>query len=581
MLPLYHVLVGLIVAGELLAASSGSPSPGVGSQQRCCHHGHSARRAPNIVFMLADDLGWNDVSFHGSAQIPTPSIDSLAASGVRLDQYYVNAVCSPTRASLMTGRSIIHHGVYQPFGFGGTSEGLNLSYTLMPQHLKASYGYRNYMVGKHLGMKTQQYQPTARGFDKYYGFYDGASDFFTHRSSMAGKDLHEGTSWARPEALTEDFNDTVGEYSTFLFRDKAVEWIDTHARLRRCDPMFLYVAFQAIHSANHVYLQAPPEYLDRFGDIDPGNAPCGNFQPVSQCTARSQRRSVAAMVAAMDDAVGSILGALDRNGMRDNTIVVFSTDNGGAVATNGNMASNFPLRGGKQGVFEGGIRGVGVVAGPGIAPRVSGELFHVSDWMPSLLTAVKRAVTGNASAQHVVATAAREVPFRMGDGVDNWDAVARAQAARTEIIHALQPPGAMGYTFHALRMGKYKLVYNADPINKGLSWNYSNFTVKCGQPPATPTLCPQATPCLFDLEADPCEYNNLAKALPAKLAEMQARMNEYRATAVMPFMGFGKNDPRANPGNWDDELHPWMQDWEDTLFYPTNYSGVGYTLPLV
>ena len=110
--------------------------------------GTSDAAPPHITFFLVDDLGWNDVSMHGSKQIQTPNIDSLAASGIRLNNYYVNPVCSPTRASLMSGRSIIHHGIYTPYGNGNTASGLNLSYTLLPEHLKASYGYATYMVGK-------------------------------------------------------------------------------------------------------------------------------------------------------------------------------------------------------------------------------------------------------------------------------------------------------------------------------------------------------------------------------------------------------------------------------------------------
>lgn len=106
---------------------------------------------PHITFFLVDDLGWNDVSMHGSKQIPTPNIDGLASSGIRLNNYYVNPVCSPTRASLMSGRSIIHHGIYTPYGQGQLASGLNLSYTILPQHLKASCGKW------HLGIKSPAY----------------------------------------------------------------------------------------------------------------------------------------------------------------------------------------------------------------------------------------------------------------------------------------------------------------------------------------------------------------------------------------------------------------------------------------
>eukprot|EP00727_Mastigamoeba_balamuthi_P014115 m51a1_g9326 hypothetical protein (570) ;mRNA; f:2667-4570 len=562
-----------------------APRAGVAAADlSCAMKRDGTRAAPNIVFLLADDLGWNDVSFHGSPQIPTPNIDDLARTGVQLDQYYVNAVCSPSRASLMSGRSIIHHGVYSPYGFGSVSEGLNLSYTTLPQHLKNEYGYHTYMIGKwHLGMKTTQYQPTARGFDRYLGYYSGYSDYWTHRSDANGKDLHTGTRSTRPESIVPDFDKLDGTYSTTLYAETAEQWIAEHSRRHRCEPMFLYVAFQTMHSANQVYLQAPDEYLGRFSSIDP--AACGQYD--ASCSQASKRRSVAAMVSAMDDAVGRIVGALDRSGLRGNTVVVFSTDNGGPVNTNGNMASNFPLRGGKAGFWEGGVRGVGLVNGPGTGrPRVSRELFHISDWMPSLLTAIKRATTGDARARHAVRLGPSEVPFKLGDGVDNWDAVnprPGAAPARTEILHTLVPQGASSRQV-ALRSGRYKLVVWPDTQQPGwapppgLAWDYANFTVKCPEPPAQAqaeaALC--ATPCLFDVEADPCEHSDLAAAMPGRVAGMLARVAEYARTAVQPWTMFAAQDPRAQPALHGGELAPWMAPEEDAGYYPTKYAGPGY-----
>ena len=152
--------------------------------------GTSDAAPPHITFFLVDDLGWNDVSMHGSKQIQTPNIDSLAASGIRLNNYYVNPVCSPTRASLLSGRSVIHHGIYTPYNNGNAASGLNLSYTLLPQHLKASYGYACYAVGKwHLGNffpkpdgkknpvneKWPVSSPRVHGFDEWHSTEASAS----------------------------------------------------------------------------------------------------------------------------------------------------------------------------------------------------------------------------------------------------------------------------------------------------------------------------------------------------------------------------------------------------------------------
>ena len=139
--------------------------------------------ACSIVFIVADDLGFNDISFHGSAQIPTPALDELAATGLVLDNYHAQPVCSPTRASMLSGRHAIHHGIYMPFGQGSALR-LNLSYTLLPRYLQR-HGYATHAVGKwHLGQNELAALPTARGFDTHYGYWAGAEDYVTCRRSQ-------------------------------------------------------------------------------------------------------------------------------------------------------------------------------------------------------------------------------------------------------------------------------------------------------------------------------------------------------------------------------------------------------------
>ncbi len=303
--------------------------------------------APNIVFMLAADLGWNDVGYHGS-EIKTPNIDALATQGVELDRYYAFPVCSPTRVALMTGRSPIRQGIDSPIGPNG---GLPLDEHLLPETLRAA-GFQTFMAGKwHLGIERVASHPYQRGFDRAYGHLGAAVDYFTH-IWLGGLDWHRNGKVLREEG-----------YSTELITAEALEQIRTRDKSA---PMFLYVAFNAPHTP----LQSTPKYLDRYADIENPN-----------------RRLFAAMVSAVDDGVGKILAAIEAEGLADNTLVVWVSDNGGAARAG---ASNDPLRGGKGSAFEGGIRVPGMVHWPDVLPSGAklGQQFTAHDWFQTLTSAV-------------------------------------------------------------------------------------------------------------------------------------------------------------------------------------------------
>lgn len=572
----------------------------------------AASSAPHIVFILADDLGWNDVSYHGSAQIPTPNLDRLAAEGVTLNNYYVNPVCSPTRASLMSGRATIHHGIVQPWGSGCDSCGLNISYTILPQHLKAEYNYATYMVGKwHVGEKAPMYLPAARGFDKYFGYHHGIMDYWGHYEDQGfgpkvkGLDLFaHGYNYTNHTARGAQLPDepvygTYGDYSTFMFSNATADIVAEHAKQQPNTPMFLYLAFQAGHSANNNYLQAPKEYLDKFDSISK-NATCGQYEQVGtgDCTLLAARKSVAAIVSALDDAVGNVVQALQNAGMWENTLLIFSSDNGGPTdGADSNNMNNFPLRGCKGSFFEGGVRANGFVHGAGLKKTgyVNNQMVHITDWLPSLLTAAKRGVTGDPAAHHsMMRLGIQEVPWKDGDGIDVWDAISsNAQSPRTEIIHSAQATGSV-LTAEALRVGDLKLVMDPGMFDCGvdhlgwypptsLQWNYTRFSVQCSEPP-TIFNCTHDKPCLFNITADPCEHMNLAEQLPQQLAALQTRLAQYRKTTVLSFNNYPHGtDPRSNPENFGPITHeysgvwlPWMTDAEDIKWYPTNYSGPGY-----
>ncbi len=302
---------------------------------------------PNILILLADDLGWTDVSYHGGS-IKTPNIDRIAAEGVKLDRYYVAPVCSPTRAGLMTGRYPIRFGsmkaVYPPWRAGGmdTSE-----ITIANVLATAGYEHRGVFGKWHLGHGNLDYHPMRRGFTEFLGHYNGAIDYFTHERE-GELDWHEGYESNYDEG-----------YSTDLIADAAVRFIKAHAG--DDSPFLCYVPFNAPHSP----FQAKEEDLPLYADLAPatGNwAGATSVNPEIDSDRRlANRRILGAMVHLLDQGIGSILDALDEAGIAENTFVIFSSDNGGV----GGTGENAPLRGAKASAFEGGIRVAAAARWPG------------------------------------------------------------------------------------------------------------------------------------------------------------------------------------------------------------------------
>lgn len=273
-------------------------------------------RQPNIVVIVGDDMGYADIGVHGGKEIPTPHIDSLAANGVRCTSGYVSgAYCSPTRAGLMTGRYQQRFGhEFNPGGAPAGEIGLPLSEKTLPEKLKAA-GYKTGMVGKwHLG-NAKKFQPPSRGFEEFFGFLGGAHTYFPEKGVQP---IFRGY-----EKVEEK------EYLTDAFAREANAFIDRHAS----EPFFLYLAFNAVH----LPLEATDKYLQRFKSIeDP------------------KRQKYAAMMSAMDDAIGSVLARLDEHKLSENTLIFFISDNGGP--TKANTGNNGSLRGFKAQLWEGGIR---------------------------------------------------------------------------------------------------------------------------------------------------------------------------------------------------------------------------------
>lgn len=426
---------------------------------------------PNILFLLADDLGWADVSFHGG-EITTPQIDRLAAAGARLEQFYVQPVCSPTRAALLTGRYPMRHGLQVGVVRPHAQYGLPVEERTLPQALRDA-GYETAICGKwHLGHFDPAYLPTRRGFDHQYGHYNGALDYFTHVRDG-------GFDWHRDDKVCRDEG-----YSTFLVAQEAVRLIrERDAR----KPFFLYVPFNAVHAPH----QVPAKYKEPFAHLP------------------EPRRTYAGMVAALDEAVGQIIAALDQHGLRQNTLIIFSSDNGGPQP--GVVTSNGPYRAGKATLYEGGVRVAACATWAGqIKPgTVVNEPLHIADWYPTLLK-----LAG--------ASLEQKLPL---DGLDAWPAIAQSQPSpHREILHNTTPRSG------AIRVGDWKLVINGQTREDG-----EGGAARPGRRNAAARTDNDRDRIeLFNIASDPFEKEDLAPKHPDKVRELRARYEGYAKQAVPP-----------------------------------------------
>ena len=496
----------------------------------------SKPKKPHIVFVLADDLGFNDVGYNAAkygSDMRTPFIDSLAMEGIRLENYYVQEMCTPSRSQLLSGKYQIHTGLQHQVIFPLQPHGLPLNNVLLPEQLQQC-GYSTHMVGKwHIGFYKTEYLPWNRGFDTFSGFLNSNTDYYNR--VVCGTRLTCGF-----DQHTEEGPDrsTAGEYAAHLHVRKAKEIIDSHDQEK---PLFLYLALQSVHSP----MQVPEQYSEPYSYIND-----------------TIRQIYAGMITTMDESVKNITEHLKETGMWDDTLFIFSTDNGGQPSFGGN---NWPLRGSKQTLWEGGIKAVGFVHGKMLninkANATNHELFHVSDWYPTLLSATECSPLNNT------------LPL---DGVDQWKTISEnAKSSRTEILHNIDPLNRvtnndntpildaiqMGFDTAvqaAIRVGDWKLLTGQESFNdwvKPPEWRARPSTEENSVGGGFEKFENKLVR-LYNIKEDPSERKELSNAYPEIVDSLLLKLAEYNSTAEP--VSFPRRDFNADPKYHDNFWQPWL-----------------------
>ena len=420
------------------------------------------QRSPNVLFIMVDDLGYGDLSGYGGRDVRTPHLDRLAAAGVRFSNFYANApVCSPSRASLLTGQYPDLAGVpgvirtHPENSWGWLSPGAEM----LPTRLKKA-GYQTAIVGKwHLGLEAPD-TPNDRGFDLFHGFLGDMMDDYYHHRRHDRNYMRLNRRTIEPEG-----------HATDLFTRWAIDYL--RSRRGNQAPFFLYLAYNAPHDP----IQPPPEWLARVTSREPGIG--------------EKRARLVALIEQMDDGIGQVLMALRARGLDRDTLIIFTSDNGGLLSVGG---TNGSLRGGKQDLYEGGIRVPMIAAWPGRIPAgsQSGRVALHMDLYATICEAAGLRVGPRIDGRSIL-------PALRGEN--------QPEAAR-DLFWMRREGGTKyrGQDYYAVRRGPWKMLHNApfEPLQ------------------------------LFNLERDPGEQQDLAAREPKIVQELTAALQLHlqRAGAV-------------------------------------------------
>lgn len=512
---------------------------------------------PHIIVFMADDLGWNDVGFHGSNQIPTPNIDALAYNGIILNRHYVLPSSTPSRIAFFTGLYPIRIGMQGDGIRGGEPRGLPLHIKILPEHLRG-LGYVTKLIGKwHMGFHTLQYTPLHRGFDTFFGFYNSHITYYDYEYSnqnMTGYDMHCGDDPAYGMKR---------EYATDLFTNEAIKIIENHELPR---PLYLQISHLAVHAPIE---QPDDSSRDEIVQIREPN-----------------RRKYAKMVSKLDESVGRVVHALGEKGMLRDSLILFLTDNGAAsIGRYRNYGSNYPLRGTKYTLYEGGVRGVAALWSSRLekGARVFKKLIHITDWLPTLYSAAG----GDLKDLGKI------------DGIDQWRVLSEGQGHGREklllnIDEVMITEGAIYSRFKLLRgsvgNGYYDKYYGdsgrtleTPPYTEVVlkSAVSQSITYHLGGPVTQPSTMVQlrreatvqchpnmsyyyrhsftfcnVTECLFDIVNDPCETKNIAEAYARIARDLVLYLEQYGRVLMKQIRK--PVDWLADPKRRNNTWEPWM-----------------------
>lgn len=543
-------------------------------------HVSQCTQPPHVLFIMVDDMGWNDVSFHGEDQIMTPNLDAMAYQGVILKQYYSEAVCTPTRAALLTGKYPIRTGMASTALRNSEDRGIPIRERLLPSYMK-ELGYSTHLVGKwHVGMSRNEYLPTFRGYDTHYGNRGGAADYFTHErvetnfdgTQYFGLDFFDGANPILAEEL----------HAVDAFTDKTIEIINNH---NKSIPLFLHLSHTTPHAGND---GAPLQQTPSTSNLK------------NKHIAHSDRRLYANMVTNLDDSFAQIIKALENNKMLNDTIIVFVSDNGApTIGLFQNYGVNLPLRGQKSSPWEGGTRVPAFIWHSSLKPRVWDGLFHVTDWLPTLIAAGGGDIT-------------KEI-----DGVNQWPALqGNLLSERKDVlvlIDNIENYAAYRYGDYKILLGNTNTTFNeyygkqlltiksalpnyfselyASEVAKimmrnGRDYIANNITnvrsaakirqldILVDEIPCVPT---HAKGCLYNIRVDPSESHdlwesapNITKTLAAKLLKFWNEQIPRKKIIIDP-----RSDPAKTNHIWLPWIAPGSPEVEDATEIGVLYNGKG------
>uniref|UniRef100_A0A1I8PCR6 Sulfatase N-terminal domain-containing protein n=1 Tax=Stomoxys calcitrans TaxID=35570 RepID=A0A1I8PCR6_STOCA len=518
--------------------------------------------SPNIIIILADDMGFDDVSFRGGREFLTPNIDALAYHGKILNRHYTPPMCSPSRTALLTGLYPIHTGAQHFLLFNEEPWSLLEGHQNMAKILQQN-GYSTNLIGKwHLGLGSRNFTPTYQGFDYHYGYWGGYADYYSHSARMEinsslGYDFRRNLDIVCPDPHA---------YATDLFTKEAEGIILENAGSK---PLFLFVSHMAPHAENNDEpLKAPAEEIEKFSHIPD-----------------RKRRTYAAMVSKFDESIGKIVKALANANMLNNSIILFYSDNGApSMGSFNNTGSNWPLKGQKNTPWEGGVRVPAAIWSPLLRNRGSiyQQPLYAGDWLPTLAAAAK--IDLNLTL----------------DGLNMWyelkSSTTQPHDGQREILHVLDEMT----NFTSYMKGKYKYIigttfngqydgvlrhrnlkvidprdesyakvilssltsqvlhsYDEAPLTPAkIQLLRSQLGIKCGSQASSCGSLKEE--CLFNIWLDPCEQNNLAHQpkFAKLLKQMRARVEWLRKDAVKPKIGgsLAEYDPSRHNCMWTNYL---------------------------